>query len=68
MPSVNSQSPGSQPWLAAKLCALVAYIVLGTIALKRGKTPAVRGAAFALAVLVFGYIVAVAVTKQAWPL
>jgi hypothetical protein len=28
----------------------------------------VRGAAFALAVLVFAYIVAVAVTKQAWPL
>ncbi|MEG1118000.1 MAG: SirB2 family protein, partial [Janthinobacterium sp.] len=64
----SGQSPGSQPWLAAKLCALLAYIVLGTIALKRGKTPAVRGAAFALAVLVFAYIVAVAVTKQAWPL
>ncbi|SDN50613.1 Uncharacterized membrane protein SirB2 [Janthinobacterium sp. OK676] len=64
----SGQSPGSQPWLAAKLCALVAYIVLGTIALKRGKTPAVRGTAFALAVLVFAYIVAVAVTKQAWPL
>ena len=63
----SGQSPGSQPWLAAKLCALLAYIVLGTIALKRGKTPAVRGTAFALAVLVFAYIVAVAVTKQAWP-
>ena len=64
----SGQSPGSQPWLAAKLCALLAYIVLGTIALKRGRTPATRGAAFAGAVLVFAYIVAVAVTKQAWPL
>ena len=64
----SGQSPGSQPWLAAKLCALVGYIVLGTIALKRGKTPAVRGAAFAGAVLLFAYIVGVAVTKQAWPL
>ena len=63
----SGQSPGSQPWLAAKLCALLAYIVLGTIALKRGKTPATRGAAFAAAVLVFAYIIAVAVTKQAWP-
>ena len=64
----SGQSPGKQPWLAAKLCALAGYIVLGSIALKRGKTPAVRGAAFALAVLLFAYIVAVAVTRQAWPL
>ena len=42
--------------------------MLGTIALKRGKTPAVRATAFALAVLVFAYIIGVAVTKQAWPL
>ncbi|MGK5079883.1 SirB2 family protein [Janthinobacterium sp. HLX7-2] len=64
----SGQSPGSQPWLAAKLYALLGYIVLGTIALKRGKTPAVRGAAFAGAALLFAYIVAVAISKQVWPL
>ena len=63
----SGQSPGSHPWLMAKLCALVAYIVLGTIALKRGKTLAVRATAFVAAVLVFAYIVAVAVTRQPWP-
>jgi uncharacterized membrane protein SirB2 len=30
--------PTQQPWLAAKLIALVAYIALGTLALKRGCT------------------------------
>lgn len=63
----SGQSPGRQPWLAAKLCALVAYIVLGTIALKRGKTLAVRASALVAALLVFAYIVAVAVTRQPWP-
>jgi len=64
----SGQSPGSAPWLAAKLCALVVYIVLGTIAIKRGKTLAVRATAFVAALLVFAYIVAVAVTRQPWPL
>lgn len=63
----SGQSPGKHPWLMAKLCALVAYIVLGTIALKRGKTLAVRATAFVAALLVFAYIVAVAVTRQPWP-
>ena len=30
--------PTQQPWLVAKLVALVVYIVLGAIALKRGRT------------------------------
>ena len=34
------QYPFVQPWLTAKVLALVAYIVLGSIALKRGPTRA----------------------------
>ena len=60
----SSQYPGQQAWLTAKVVALVAYIVLGTIALKRGRTPQVRKAAFVAALASFGYIVAVAVTKN----
>jgi uncharacterized membrane protein SirB2 len=56
--------PFAQSWLTAKLIGLVLYIVLGTIALKRGKTKGVRIAAFAGALAVFGYVVMVAVTKQ----
>jgi uncharacterized membrane protein SirB2 len=61
----SAQYPFVQGWLTAKVLALIAYIVLGTIALKRGKTPAVRAWAFAGALAVFAYIVLVAITKHA---
>ena len=61
---ISHQYPGPMPWLTAKLVALVAYILLGTIALKRGSTKAIRTAAFVAALATFGYIVAVAVTKN----
>jgi len=61
------QYPLAHGWLTAKVLGLVAYIVLGTIALKRGRTRAVRVAAFCGALLVFAYIVAVAITKSALP-
>lgn len=55
---------GTRGWLWAKLAALAAYILLGTVALKRGKTRRVRVAAFAAALATFAYIVSVAVTKS----
>ena len=60
----SRQYPFVAPWLTAKVLALVAYIVLGTIALKRGRTPQVRLAAFIAALACFFYIVAVAVTRN----
>jgi uncharacterized membrane protein SirB2 len=39
-------------------------VVLGAVALKRGRTRSVRLAALLAAMGVFGYIVSVAVTKQ----
>lgn len=61
----SAQYPFVQPWLTAKVLALLAYIGLGTVALKRGKTKAVRIWAFVAALATFAYIVAVALTKQA---
>jgi len=61
----NSVNPGDNPWLLAKIIALLVYIGLGTVALKRGKTKRVRIIAWLAALLVFAYIVAVAVTKSA---
>jgi len=55
---------GTRGWLWAKVIALCAYIALGTIALKRGRTRDVRIVAFAAALATFGYIVSVAVTKS----
>ncbi|MCI0518338.1 MAG: SirB2 family protein [Woeseiaceae bacterium] len=52
------------PWLLAKLLALVAYIVFGTIALKRGRTLGIRLTALLLAVLTFVYIVGAAINKS----
>ncbi len=54
----------NSPWLSAKIVALLAYIALGTIALKRGRTRGVRIAAFVAAIATFGYIVSVALTKS----
>lgn len=61
-------NPLDHSWIMAKIIALLAYIVLGTIALKRGKTPLARNLAFIGALAVFGYMIAVAATKQVWPL
>jgi uncharacterized membrane protein SirB2 len=61
------QYPLVDAWLTAKVLGLAAYIVLGTIALRRGCTRAVRIAAFWGALLVFAYIVAVAMTKSVLP-
>ena len=55
---------GTRAWLAAKIAGLAVYIVLGTIALRRGKTRGGRLAAFVAALATFGYIVSVAVTKS----
>jgi uncharacterized membrane protein SirB2 len=61
------QYPLVHGWLTAKLIALIVYIGLGTIALKRGKTRAQRVAAWVAALLVFGYMVAVAIAHSPFP-
>jgi uncharacterized membrane protein SirB2 len=54
----------SQNWLLMKFVALVAYIVLGAIALGRGKSMRSRTIAFVLALATFAYIVGVALNKS----
>ena len=63
---VLRQYPFAQDWLTAKLVGLVVYIFLGTIALKRGKTPAIRSAALVAALMVFGWIVMTARAHAPW--
>lgn len=52
------------PWLIAKILLLVVYILLGTIALKRGKTRQTRVVAFLLALLTFSWIAGIATSKS----
>jgi len=59
-----SQYPFVHAWLSAKLLALLAYIVLGSIALKYGRSRRVRALSYGLALGVFLYIVGVAVTRS----
>ena len=61
------QYPFVQGWLTAKVLALIAYIVVGAIGLKYGKTRNIRIAAWLGAIAIFGYIVLVALTHQVLP-
>ncbi|MFB9240563.1 SirB2 family protein [Massilia antarctica] len=60
----SGQYPFVQPWLGAKVVALVVYIVLGAVALKPGRPKRVRAIAFGAALLTVAYIVAVALTRR----
>lgn len=61
------QYPFVQPWLTAKVFALLVYIGLGMVAFRFGKTMPVRVASWLAALLVFAYIVAVAITRNPLP-
>lgn len=61
---ISSQYPLAQSWLTAKVIGLIAYIVCGAIALKRGKTKKVRAVFFVVALLIFAYIVLVALNRS----
>jgi uncharacterized membrane protein SirB2 len=58
--TVIHQYPFSTGWLTAKVVLLVVYIVLGSIAIKHGRTRAIRIAAFIAALLTIGFLVSVA--------
>ena len=55
------QYPFVNGWLTAKFFGLIAYIILGSLALKRARTRRERFVALMAAVLVFAYIIGVAV-------
>ena len=61
---LSGQYPFVSNWLTAKLFGLLAYILLGMLALKRGRTRVIRVRCFALALLAYAYIVSVALTRN----
>jgi uncharacterized membrane protein SirB2 len=65
--ALTAQYPFVQSWLTAKVLALLAYIALGSVALKRGPTRGIRVAAWIAALAVFAYIVAAARTRSPVP-
>lgn len=61
---ILAYNPAQQFWLGTKMLLLVLYIVLGSFALKRGKTPAVRFVFFVLALITVFTMVSIALTRQ----
>jgi len=51
-------------WLTVKLVLVVAYVVLGSFALKRGRTPRIRTTCFVAALLVFAAIIGIALAHH----
>jgi len=58
--TIIRQYPFANGWLTMKVLLLVVYIVLGSVALKRGRTKRVRIAALAAALLSVAFLVSVA--------
>lgn len=61
-----AQHPFVADWVTAKVLGLLVYIGLGMLALRRGPTLPVRVSAWVAALVVYGWIVSVATSKQPW--
>lgn len=59
------QYPLSHHWLTAKVVALLIYIGLGMVALHSSQSRGIQVVAWVLAIIVFGYIVGVAINRSA---
>lgn len=53
-------------WLTVKLSLLVVYVMLGSFALKRGRSHQIRCGCFIAAILVYAFMITVARTHQPW--
>jgi len=62
--SIIHQRPFVQPWLTTKVLLLLGYIALGFVALRFGKTRPMRLACFAAALIVYSFIISVALTHD----
>lgn len=58
--TILHQYPFVQGWLTVKVLLLVVYIVLGSLALKRGRSAKSRSLAYVTALLVYVFIISVA--------
>ena len=61
---VLNLAPMQHSWLLAKFAGLFAYVSLGMVAMRFGRTPAIRTLAFVAAIAAFAYIAGVALSKS----
>lgn len=62
----TSLNPFTASWMIAKFAGLVLYVLLGTLAIKRGSNRVIRMGAFIAALGAFAYIVGVGLTRSAF--
>ena len=63
----TAQYPFQESWLTAKVLALIAYIGVGLVALRLGRTKVIRVVAWVIALDIFTYMYLVAITHNPLP-
>jgi uncharacterized membrane protein SirB2 len=61
---MSDQYPFVSGWVTAKVLGVIAYIILGSLALREGSSLRTRIVCWLAAMAVFGWIVSVALTRQ----
>lgn len=61
---MSQQYPFVANWVTAKVLGVIAYIMLGSLALRAGSTRNTRIVCWLAALAMFGWIVSVALTRQ----
>lgn len=64
--AMSGQYPFVTDWVTAKVFGVIAYIILGALALREASTRSMRIACWFASLAVFGWIVSVALTRQPW--
>ncbi len=62
--AMSGQYPFIVDWVTAKVFGIIAYIILGTLALRAASARSMRIACWVASMAVFGWIVSVALTRQ----
>jgi len=57
---VLHMNPAAHSWLGLKIGLLLVYIMVGSFALKRGRTPRIRTACYVAALLLYAWIIGIA--------
>ncbi len=64
--AMSGQYPFVADWVTAKVFGIIAYIILGALALRDASTRSMRIACWFASLAVFGWIVSVALMRQPW--
>jgi uncharacterized membrane protein SirB2 len=62
--AMSGQYPFVVGWVTAKVLGVIAYIILGALALRDASTKQMRVVCWLASLVVFGWIVSVALTRQ----